>query len=207
MSVIEGYLGYEPARILAVDDSPAMRATWQALLAGENYHTELASNGIDALKKMRSFLPDLLLSDLRMPEMSGFELLAVVRKRFPHITTVAVSGELSAREISATVADLFLEKGSYSPLNFLAFIKDMLARSPLRSRLPEAENIPVCLPQTFTRKYGLTCSECLRFFEFVPNEAQPGRARLTCCPYCNAELPYFLDPIGNREALLPRPAA
>jgi hypothetical protein len=142
-----------------------------------------------------------------MPEMSGFELLAVVRKRFPHIITVAVSGELSAREISGAVADLFLEKGSYSSLQFLAFIKDLLARSPLRPRLPQVEKIPVCLPQTFTEKYGLTCSECLRFFEFAPNDAHPGQARLTCCPYCNAELPYFVDPIANRERLLPRPAA
>jgi CheY-like chemotaxis protein len=177
------------------------------MLAGENYQTELAANGIEALKKMRSFLPDLLLSDLRMPEMSGFELLAVVRKRFPHITTVAVSGELTAREIGGAVADLFLEKGSYSPLQSLAFIKDMLARSPLRSRLPETEKVPVCLPQTLIGKYGLTCSECLRFFEFAPSDSQPGRARLTCCLYCNAELPYFVDPIAHRRPVLPRPAA
>ena len=207
MTVIKGYLGYEPARILAVDDSPAIRATWQALLAGEKYQTELASNGIEALKKMRSFLPDLLLSDLRMPEMSGFELLAVVRKRFPHITTVAVSGELSAREISAAVADLFIEKGSYSSPQFLGFIKDLLARSPLRSRLPQAEKIPFCLPQTFLGKVWTDLQRMPAVLRIRPNDAHPGQARVTCCPYCNAELTYFVDPIGNREPFLPRPAA
>jgi CheY-like chemotaxis protein len=207
VNVIRSYPECSPARILAVDDNHALLATWRALLAGENYQVEVAGNGIEALTRMRSFLPDLVLSDLHMPEMSGFELLAVIRKRFPQITSVAVSGELSARQASGVVADLFLEKGSYSPLQLLEFIRDLLKHSPLRSRLPEPETAPVCLPQTATGRYALMCNECLRFFLFAPSDEDLGEASLACCPYCNAELPYLVDAPGQRKLLQPRPAA
>ncbi len=115
MNAIRGYLECNLARILAVDDNPVLLATWRALLRSENYRVEIAGNGIEALTRMRCFPPDLVLSDLHMPEMSGFELLAIIRKRFPHVTTIAVSGDLTACEAAGLAADLFLERGSYSP--------------------------------------------------------------------------------------------
>lgn len=205
MNVIRGYPERNPARILAVDDNPVLLTTWRALLTSENYQVEIAGNGIEALARMRRFLPDLVLSDLHMSQMSGFELLAIIRKRFPQITTIAVSGDLNAGEATGVVADLFLEKESYSPLQLLEFIRDMLERSPLRSRLPEPKRAPACLPQTTTGRYALTCSECLRFFTFTQSDLHPWKVSLACCPHCRAELPYFVDPMG--ESQLPRPAA
>lgn len=73
-------------RILAVDDQPGCLNALHGLLVTANYDVDTASNGF-------------------------FELLAVIRKRFPHITTVAVSGEVTAAEVSELLADLFLEKG------------------------------------------------------------------------------------------------
>ena len=54
-----------------------------------------AEDGFSALEEIRRLTPDVLLSDLNMPHMSGFELLSVVRRRFPAIYAIAMSGAFS----------------------------------------------------------------------------------------------------------------
>src|SRR5271157_2711759 len=80
-------------RLLVVDDEPSIRDLIQTSLSMEGYEVRVAQDGFDALAQMRGALPDLILTDLKMPNMSGFELLSVVRTRFPQIPTIAISGE------------------------------------------------------------------------------------------------------------------
>ena len=86
-------------RILVVDDEPSMRETARQILEGEGYEVLTAADGIDGLHALSKSLPDLIISDLNMPRMSGFEFLAVVRQRFPHIATIAMSGGYSTGEM------------------------------------------------------------------------------------------------------------
>jgi len=62
-------------------------------------------------------LPDVIISDLQMPKMNGFEFLPVMRKRFPQIPIIAISGEFSGRDVPESVlADgLFLLRRSHQP--------------------------------------------------------------------------------------------
>jgi CheY-like chemotaxis protein len=72
-----------------------------------------AEDGTSALVAIREEVPDILLSDLNMPGMSGFDLLRVVRGSFPQIRTVAMSGSFSGEEVpSGVAADAFYQKGS-----------------------------------------------------------------------------------------------
>ena len=71
-------------RLLVVDDEPAIRYLFQSSLTTEGYEVGVAKDGFAALAQMRGALPDLILTDLKMPNMSGFELLSIVRRRFPH---------------------------------------------------------------------------------------------------------------------------
>ena len=183
------------ARVLAVDDDPIYVAMVKTMLESASYDVQTAGNGFEALATLKRSLPDLVVSDLRMPEMSGFELLTILRRRFPQIPTIAVSGELSADALSGSLADMFLEKGCYSPARLLASIRDLLDRSPLRPPLPQLEKTPVCLPQTSTGKYWLMCNECLRGFLFRSEDSEAGKPKSAWCPFCKAELPYFVDPI------------
>jgi len=119
-------------RILIVDDEPSIRENAGIILESEGYEVLTASDGLDGLHALSKSLPDLIISDLNMPRMSGFEFLAIVRKRFPHIATIAVSGEYITSKNPSMLADAFLHKGQYSAEQLFQEVAKLLAASPIR---------------------------------------------------------------------------
>ena len=73
--------------VLVVDDSITVRRVTQRLLTREGMHVVLANNGLDALDKMKTLRPDLILSDIEMPHMDGFDLARAVRAD-PHTADI-----------------------------------------------------------------------------------------------------------------------
>jgi CheY-like chemotaxis protein len=85
------------------------------IFSREGYQVRLAEDGFSALDEIERHTPDLLLSDLNMPGMSGFELLPLVRQRFPMIRMVAMSAAFFGEQLPAGVmADAFYAKGTHS---------------------------------------------------------------------------------------------
>ena len=78
-------------RILVVDDEPSIRQISEVLLVKKGYEVRTAGDGFEALVELRRALPDVIISDLTMPNMSGFELLSIVRRRFPQIPIIVIS--------------------------------------------------------------------------------------------------------------------
>jgi len=120
-------------RILAVDDEPNIVRLIQVNLERHGYTVETASNGAQALAKIKANRPDLLVSDVMMPEMDGFELLANVR-RDPSLTDLPVI-MLTAKAQDKDVmtgyqygADMYLTK-PFNPQELLQFVKRILASS------------------------------------------------------------------------------
>ncbi|MBR9882287.1 MAG: response regulator, partial [Oceanospirillales bacterium] len=66
-------------RLMVVDDSLSARKTLETLLSDSGYEVVTAIDGLDALDKIRKAPPDLILTDLEMPRMTGMELAAVLR--------------------------------------------------------------------------------------------------------------------------------
>jgi DNA-binding response OmpR family regulator len=128
-------------------------------------------------------LPDVLISDLSMPNMSGFELLSVVRRRFPQITLIAMSGEYSGSAPVGLIADEFFLKGGQSPEQLMNRIAELLARFPLRPNTDKPDRAPVWIPRSAQGYFVVTCTECLRSF---PVEDQPSSTALreAECVYC-----------------------
>ena len=79
-------------QVLVVDDDPAIRACLTTLLESACYDVAAAQDGIEALLLISESTPDIIISDLNMPRMSGFDLLSEVRRRFPQVVTIAMSG-------------------------------------------------------------------------------------------------------------------
>jgi CheY-like chemotaxis protein len=67
-------------RVLSVDGEPIIRKVLPRYLAAAGYVVRAAVDGLDALRKLREGHPDMIISDLNMPRMSGNEFLAIVRK-------------------------------------------------------------------------------------------------------------------------------
>src|SRR4051812_12938780 len=122
-------------RILLVDDDPSVRNLGQALLESEGYEVLCAQDGFDGLASLKHSLPDVIISDLRMPNMNGFEFLSVVRQRFPHIAVIAISGEFTGFEVpESVIADAFFQKGSYEAAQLFEKIGELLQEMPARPR-------------------------------------------------------------------------
>ena len=75
--------------VLIVDDEYAGRETLQSILEGEGYRLEMAENGAQALEKARQFLPDVILLDVMMPGMTGFEVCQRIRND-PEIAEIPI---------------------------------------------------------------------------------------------------------------------
>lgn len=63
-------------RVLVVDDEELIRSTSTMILESKGFEVRTAADGFAALVELRKSPPDILISDLRMPSMSGFELLS-----------------------------------------------------------------------------------------------------------------------------------
>src|ERR1700759_3191260 len=115
-------------RILVVDDEPLIRQTLAIMLAEVGYEVATAIDGFDGLLQIKESVPDLIISDLNMPQMSGFEFLSVVRRRFPQIAVIAMSGAYHCGDSvpGGVTADAFYAKGGEQKPDSLFHIVDEL---------------------------------------------------------------------------------
>jgi Response regulator receiver domain len=165
--------------IVLVDDNQAILYGLSEIFKRRGYTVRTASDGFSALALLRDRIPGILLSDLEMPGMSGFELLSVVRRRFPAIAVIAMSGAYSGVFVPAGVtADAFYAKGSNSLarlFEILWSIEDIDSRESLRESVS-----PIWIPDLPAHECGyagvaVSCPECLRSF-FIWSEGR--RAQL-----------------------------
>src|SRR5438067_10101919 len=97
--VMEPMKGSRPHHVLVADDDAAIRRLHTDILQGAGYEVTLAADGIDALARVEERLPDIVLLDLEMPRLSGYEvcrrLKADPRTRF--VPVMILTGELASQ--------------------------------------------------------------------------------------------------------------
>ena len=120
-------------RILIVDDDRHQRAALAAMLADSDFETQVASDGLEALERLASFNADVIIADLVMPRMDGFELIRHLKERGDLTPAIALTGFGSMEKALSVIHDLkafwFLEK----PVEPRAF-KTLLDRAILYKR-------------------------------------------------------------------------
>ena len=180
-------------RVLIADSDENVLIGLSTRLSREGYEVRTAVDGFEALAVMRDSQPDLLISALQMPNMSGFELLSVVRRRFPGVSVIAFSGEFIPAVSPDVLCDLYVEKGPNSRSRLVAAIQGLLARSPLRAQPARIDKAPVWLPKPITGYAVLTCPSCMRSFPLMMRRAILGKDADTTCDNCGAEISYHID--------------
>ncbi|MEW6074406.1 MAG: response regulator [Planctomycetota bacterium] len=86
----------EPPRVLVIDDEEAIREILRALLESLGYLCETARDGDEALRKLRAFGASVVLSDMVMPGRDGIRTCAEIRRLFPGIRIIAMSGKIGS---------------------------------------------------------------------------------------------------------------
>jgi CheY-like chemotaxis protein len=194
------------AAVLIVEDNAQLRQLLTVILTQLGCTVRSAEDGFTALAEMRSMVPDVILSDLYMPGMSGFEFLSVVRRRFPEVRTVAMSSAFSGSDVPpGIVADAYYEKATH--VASLLRIMDTLT---YMERPPAFQDSSTIAPIWITKaghtlpednSVVISCPQCLRTFPETPGKPSP--IHETGCIHCSNPIHYAivdtLDPTPSRH--------
>ena len=103
------------ATVMVVDDSVTVRKVTQRLLMREGYNVVLAKDGVDALRQMQEVIPDVMLVDIEMPRMDGFDLTKNVREHadFANVPIIMITSRTADKHRNHALSlgvDVFLGK-------------------------------------------------------------------------------------------------
>ncbi|SNS72051.1 Response regulator receiver domain-containing protein [Granulicella rosea] len=183
-------------RLLVVEDEAQIRSLMSQILTALGHEVRAAEDGLSALKEIRESTPDIILSDLNMPGMSGFELLSVVRRRLPGIYVIATSGAYAGSDIPRGIAaDAYYAKASGIQA-LVSLLSQALEADPTRDR-GDAESTPIWICRESEEKHlVINCPECLRnSLQASPDTIQT--IHRTTCHSCGSVIHYaIIRPMG-----------
>ena len=186
--------------ILVVDDEASVRESTSQLLQASGYDVNTAEDGFDAILQLGRAVPDVIISDLNMPRMSGFEFLSVVRRRFPEIPVIALSGAYESPDSmpGGIIADAFYGKGRHHPSELLHSVSELIRTSTARSVTRQQQSAPVWIPRNHKDSNGLpfivlTCTQCLRSFPLNILLEDIQEIQETPCLFCASPVRFVID--------------
>jgi CheY-like chemotaxis protein len=183
------------ASLLIVDDEPLIRTALSSILTEMGWRVRTARDGFSALEEIQQEVPAILLSDLNMPGMTGFELLTVVRRKYPTVQTVAMSGAFSGNEVpSGVAADAFYQKGS--SLGCLLMIIEALLKTERRTLQPHRSAGAPWIDGYGNGLSGdqaqtITCPECHRTYPLALDSFGSMKREVNCV-FCASSIPYTM---------------
>jgi len=179
--------------VLLVDDDAAIRDLLSKHLEIAGFKALHAEDGIDALVKLRVTLPRVIIADLQMPRMSGYEFIEVVRRRFPSIPVVAISGSIPSEFPGENKPDRWIEKSFQRFPDLMQIVKELARKAPDHIDLPEEVRIPVRTRPGFTGYFVLTCTDCLRTFRARWTPGSQRGEGTAVCTHCEARVPFLIE--------------
>lgn len=204
------FMGERPPRILIVDDNQANVELLRMQLRPYEYTLEVAYNGEEALEKVKAFYPDLILLDLMMPKMDGYEVCQILKNDkntwfIPIIVVTALrelQDKLKAIEIGA---DDFLIK-PYNKLEMVTRVKSLLRLKELHDDLDTSEDILFSLAQALEAKDNYTRGHSERVAKYSADLAEAiGLSPREIAIIRKGALLHDIGKIGVRESVLCKP--
>jgi DNA-binding NtrC family response regulator len=116
-------------KILVIDDEAIVRTSCSRSLSPEGYEVKLSQNGADAMKMLEEESFDLVLTDLKMPDIDGIEVLKMIKQRWPQTEVIVVTGyqtvDTAVKSIKLGAFD-YLEK-PFTPDSLIAAVNNAMA--------------------------------------------------------------------------------
>lgn len=175
--------------VLGVDDSPTIRKLVVMTLQDHYFNVITAEDGLDAMKKIETTIPDLILLDISMPQMSGYEVCTAIREnpKTSHVPVIMLTGKEGnmekdmARQAGATA---YLTK-PFNPDQLLAVVnkyagygEKVLAQRAGKTAAPKPAAPPVAGKAKVIR---VKCPRCAKTALF---KAELAAGRVLKCPHC-----------------------
>jgi len=143
-------------KVLIVDDYEDNRDVAESMLVGSGYTVETASNGLEALEKARQFYPDLIISDILMPEMDGYELCRAVKndEELRHIPFIFYTATYIEPEDERLAMAMGASRFIIKPAELEAFLDTIAAvLKEHHEQGLEAPERPIEAPETLFQLY------------------------------------------------------
>ncbi|MBP0030695.1 response regulator transcription factor [Roseofilum reptotaenium CS-1145] len=139
------------AKLLLVDDEPGLREAVQAYLEDSGFTVEVANNAIEGWEKVQQIVPDLVISDIMMPQVDGYQFLQQLREddRFKSMPVVFLTAKgMTSDRIQGYQAgcDAYLPK-PFDPEELEAIVKNLIERRAAASSSTELDDIKQQLNQ------------------------------------------------------------
>jgi len=118
-------------KIAIIEDDPVISQMYRMKFEANGFDVQLASNGNLGISLVESFLPDMILLDLQMPEMNGTDALKVIRKNdwgrnIPVIVLTNMGEEESPKELRALGIHSYIVKANLTPKQVVQQVKQAL---------------------------------------------------------------------------------
>jgi CheY-like chemotaxis protein len=129
------------ARILVIEDNPALRTLVRQLLESQGHNVIEAANGAEGLQGYAAATADLVITDLEMPVLDGFQVLRALRHTVPSLAVIAMSGDPHALAQARTLTPYTLAKPfALQPL--LATVQRLVAApTPLATGMAQGSDL------------------------------------------------------------------
>ena len=129
-------------RVLMVEDDPAQRISIRSVLEPQQWLVTEADNGRVALSRLTEEIPDIILIDLMMPEMDGFQLITALRerpdwRRIPVIVITALDLTAADRKRLNSGVEGILLKSSFEPSQLVRTVRQAVANARRKNQVPE----------------------------------------------------------------------
>jgi CheY-like chemotaxis protein len=179
--------------LLLVDDDPQVRDLLTMRLARAHFEVQQAEDGIDALVKLRHKLPAVIITDLSMPGMSGIELISVVRRRFPSIPVIALTGGFPCELPAEAKPDYSFDKNTGRTRDLVQAVSDLARKAVDYPHPPQVIATAVRVRASDAGYFDLTCTDCLRSFQVASRPEDKTVERTAICVHCEARVPFLVE--------------
>jgi len=121
------------AKILIVDDNGQIRNMYSQVLSVRGYQVAVAGDGLEAVAKIGSEMPDLILLDVMMPKLSGMKVLEAVRanaktKSIPVVMFTNLANEADAKRAKELGVSKYLIKSDVDPTQLAGLVDEMVRK-------------------------------------------------------------------------------